>query len=123
MTPAVERPTVDRRAFIARFIRDNGLNYSEATRLYETMCRIFEDAIVAGSKVRIGRMGAIVPVWRPGRDIHMHFKVVKGAKGGGRRIQTGVHRTFYMDGRYDFKFVLYRRFIQTRQLKWFLDFP
>jgi hypothetical protein len=110
--------TIDRRAFVTRFMSESGLSYADACRVYETMCRTFEDGIVTGSKIRIGKVGAIVPVWKPGREINMHFK-----RGKGQVIETGVHRTYYIDGRYTFKFNLYDRFVQTHQLKWFMDFP
>lgn len=112
-----KQPTYDRRVFVARFMKE-GLSYSQACRLYTVMCSVFEEAIVSGSKVTIGRVGAIVPCWRPPRDIQMHFRLKAG-----RKVEKGIHRTFFMDGRYDFKWRLYRRFMETRQLKWLLDMP
>lgn len=113
-----ENSTVDRKAFIARFMSESGLSYAQACRVYETMCRAFEDGVVTGSKIRIGKLGAIVPIWKPGRDHHMHFRVAKG-----RKVETGIHRTYHIDGRYTFKFNLYRQFVNTHQLRWFLDMP
>lgn len=110
--------TIDRKAFVSRFMSESGFSYAEACRAYEAMCRTFEDGIVTGSKIRIGKVGAIVPVWKPGRAINMHFKRVKGDV-----VETGVHRTYYMDGRYTFKFNLYDQFVATHSLKWFSDFP
>jgi len=113
----LEQSTYDRRAFVNRFMREGGLTYSKACRMYEVMCLTFEDAIITGSKITVGRVGAIVPYWRPPRDVQMHFRKQ------GRNIEKGVHRTFFMDGRFDFKFRLYRRFMETRQLKWLIDMP
>lgn len=113
----IEHATCDRRTFISRYMKDGGLTYSQACRQYEIMCSVFEEAIITGSKVTIGRVGAIVPRWKPPRDIQMHFRK------RGKHVEKGVHRTFYMDGRYDFKFHLYRRFMATRQLKWLIDMP
>ena len=48
----------------------------------------------------------------------MHFKRTAGGK-----VVTGVHRNFFMDGRFEFKFKLYKRFMATRQLKWTVDMP
>jgi hypothetical protein len=110
--------TYERRAFIAHFMKEGGLTYSQSCRMYAIMCSVFEEAIITGSKVTIGRVGAIVPCWRPPRDIQMHFRLKRG-----RKVEKGVHRTFFMDGRFDFKFKLYRRFMETRQLKWLLDMP
>lgn len=95
----------------------DGLTYSQACRLYVTMCAVFEEAIITGNKVTIGRVGAIVPYWKPPRDYQMHF-----CRRGGK-VEKGVHRTFFVDGRYDFKFRLYRRFMESRQLKWLIDMP
>ena len=114
---SIEQTTYDRRAFVAKFMGDAGLTYSQACRVYETMCAVFEEAIITGSKVTIGRVGAIVPYWRPPRDIQMHFRKQ------GKVVETGIHRTFFLDGRYDFKFKLYRKFMETRQLKWLIDMP
>lgn len=113
----LERTTYDRRAFVTRYMKDGGLTYSQACRMYEVTCQLFEEAIVTGNKITIGRVGAIVPYWRPPRDIQMHFRKQ------GKLVEKGVHRTFFMDGRYDFKFKLYRQFLQTRKLKWLIDMP
>lgn len=109
---------VTRKDFVLRWMRECGVTYSQACRIYESMCRSFEEGIVAGSKIRVGRVGAVVPVWRAGRDIHMHFAVGKGKK-----VKRGIHRTFNMDGRYVFKFNVYDQFIANHQLKWFLEWP
>ena len=98
-------------------MRDGGLTYSQACRLYEVMCLSFEEAIITGSKIKLGRVGAIVPRWKQPRDYQMHFRK------NGKRIERGVHRTFFVDGRYEFKFRLYRKFMETRQLKWLTDMP
>ena len=117
MSDKIDQATCDRRAFVSRFMREGGLTYSQACRIYDVMCLTFADAIVTGNKITVGRVGSIVPCWRPPRDIQMHFRR-KGTK-----IEKGVHRTFFMDGRYDFKFKLYKKFMQTRQLKWLVDMP
>ena len=111
-----DQTTFDRRAFVAKFMSEGGLTYSQACRQYDVMCSVFEEGIVTGTKITIGRVGAIVPYWRPPRDIQMHFRK------RGKKLER-VHRTFFMDGRFDFKFRLYRKFMQSRQLKWLLDMP
>lgn len=110
--------TVTRRVFVSRFMADCGVSYAQACRIYESMCRTFEDGVVAGSKIAIGRVGAINPVWQPPRTYQMHFE-----RKSGHEVKRGVHRTYSMDGRFTFKFNLYRRFSRTRQLKWFAEFP
>ena len=108
-----EKATFDRRFFIERFMKEGGLTYSHACRIFDAMCGVFRDGIVTGNRVTIGRVGALMPVWRPPREINMHFQVKKGKK-----VERGVHRTYFMDGRYEFKFRLYRRFIAQHQLHW-----
>jgi hypothetical protein len=98
-------------------MREGGLTYSQACRIYDVMCRTFEEAIVTGTKITVGRVGAIVPFWRPPREFQMHFRKK------GKKIERGIHRTYYMDGRFDFKFRLYRRFLETRRLQWLIDMP
>lgn len=110
--------TVTRRVFVSRFMSDCGVSYAQACKIYDSMCRTIEDGVVAGSKISIGRVGAISPVWQPPRTYHMHFE-----RKSGRRVAKGIHRTYSMDGRFMFKFHLFRRFSQTRQLKWFAEFP
>ena len=111
-----EKETFDRRVFVERFMKEGGASYSQACRLFDVMCGVFRDGIVTGNRVTIGRVGALMPVWRPPREHHMHFRVKKGGV-----IERGVHRTFFMDGRYEFKFRTYRRFIEAHSLKWFLS--
>ena len=113
-----EQSTFDRRVFIDRFMQHGGLTYVQASRLYDVMCQTFEEAIVTGNKVTIGRVGAIVPCWRPSREVQMHFRKKRGGN-----VERGIHRTFFLDGRFGWKFKLYRRFTETRKLKWLLDMP
>jgi hypothetical protein len=110
--------TVTRRVFVSRFMRDCGFSYEKASRIYASMCRTFEDGVTNGSKVGIGRLGAIVPVWQQPRTIHMHFE-----RKSGQRVTRGIHRTYSVDGRFVFKFIVYRRFSQTRAMRWFAEFP
>lgn len=109
---------IGRGQFIQMFMNRCGFTYAEATRAYECMCYAFEEGIVGGKRVNIGRVGAVVPEWKPGRDIHMHFTVEKG-----RKVRTGLKRTYHKDGHYTFKFKLYDQFVATRNLEWFLEFP
>jgi len=115
---SVEKGTVARESFISKFMKEGGLTYSQSIRMFDVMCNVFEEGIVTGNKIRIGRVGALIPSWRPPRDIHMHFRIRKG-----RMMEQGIHRTYYADGRYEFRFKLFKRFMDTRQLHWFIDMP
>lgn len=110
--------TITRRDFVARYMRECGVPYALACKIYDTTCRAFEDGVIRGVKIAIGRVGAVVPVVKSARDIHMHFTKVKGGK-----IDTSIKRTYTLDGRFSFKFRLYKNFMRTRHLKWFLDYP
>ena len=88
------------------------MTYAQAVAAYAAMVNTFDDGIVNARKIVIGRVGAVIPVWHSPRDVRMGFK----------RGQDGVKRAtkvFHMDGRYKFKFRLFRRFIETRNLRWF----
>lgn len=109
--------SITRRDFVQRFMRQCGMTYSQACRAYEAMCDTFEHGVVTASKVCIGRVGAIQPIYQPPREFTMHFKVGKG-----RRI-VRCKRQYSMGGRYVFKFELYRNFVDTHSLRWFADEP
>jgi nucleoid DNA-binding protein len=109
-----DKQTYDRRIFIDRFMHDGNLNYSDACRIYDIMCQTVSDAITSGNKVTFGRVGALKPTWRAPREVRMHFRVKPG-----KTIEKGVHRTFYMDGRLDYRFKLYKQFVSTHKLNWF----
>lgn len=94
-------------------MRECSVTYRQACALYDSMCRAFEDGVVEGSQIRIGRVGTLQPVWRPARAHHMHFVREKGGV-----VKTGIHRTYHLDGRYHFKFKLYRQFLNTKSLRW-----
>lgn len=107
--------TVTRREFVSRFMRQCGMTYSEACRAYRCMVSIFEDGVVSGSRICVGHVGALKPVWKKPREVTMPFKVVRG-----RKLEK-TRRVYALGGRYSFKFVLYANFIQTRSLRWFAD--
>ena len=94
-------------------MRDAGITYDDAARIYDCMVSAIEDAVVNGEVVRFGRVGAIVPVVRPPREVQMGFKLGKG-----RKVSL-VRRIFNLDSRLVFKFRLYRKFTDTRTLHWF----
>lgn len=108
--------TVNRREFVQRFMRQCGVTYAQASQIFECMVAVFEDGICSGSKIRVGRVGSLVPVWRQPREITMSFRKKRGGK------LEKSKRVYVMDGRYVFKFHLYRRFMDTHNLRWFLDF-
>jgi len=94
-------------------MRDTNISYAQANLVYDSMTRIFEDAITTGATVRVGRVGAIVAVRRPPREIRMGFEVGKG-----RKVKK-VTRIYNLDSRMSFSFRVYEKFIQSHSLHWF----
>lgn len=108
-------PTITRREFVTRFMRDAGLSYLNACRVYDTMVRVVEDGVVSGSKVSFGQVGSIVPVWRKPRELTKHFERRPG------NVIVRSKRTYVLDGRYVYKFNVYKKFKDTHRLNWHVD--
>ena len=100
--------SVNRREFIAAFIKA-GLKYRQACDAYNAMTDVFRDAIVAGNRVNVGRVGALVPTVRPPRVVNMGLK--SDASGG--------YRKYLLGRRVRYKFTMFKRFIDNHQLRWF----
>ena len=64
-----------------------------------------EDAIVNGQKIQFGHLGALAPQLMPPRAINMGFK--------------NKQATYYLGQRIRYKFMLFRKFIERHQLRWF----
>ncbi len=105
--------TINRREFVSRFMRDGGIGYVQACRIYDTMVSVIEDGVCAGAKIKIGKVGAIHPVRRPAREVSMNFKMGKG-----RKVSKARH-IISLGPRLCYKFRLYRQFMATRSLNWF----
>ena len=75
------------------------------------MVSLIEDSVLNGTRVNIGRVGAITPVTRPARNVNMGFQRVQGGK-----IER-VKRVFHLDERLDWKFNLFREFKQRHRLR------
>jgi nucleoid DNA-binding protein len=105
--------TVNRRAFIARFMREGGLTYVQARRVYDTMVAVIEDGVCAGAKIKIGKVGSIYPVRRHARAVSMNFRM-----GQGRKV-TAARHVFNIGPRICYQFRLFHRFMETHSLTWF----
>lgn len=108
-----KQDSINKPEFAARIQRELSVSLEVAEKLYDSMVHVFEDAVVTGSKVKIGHVGVIVPKRRPPREIRMGFEVAKG-----HRIKK-VTRIYNLDSRLDFRFRIYRAFINSRSLQWF----
>lgn len=108
-----KQDSINKPDFIQRFQRELGVSLPQADKFYDVMVRVFEDAIVRGAKIKVGHVGIIIPVRRPPREIRMGFSVGKGKK------VKKTTRIYNIDSRLDFKFRVYRKFIDSRSLHWF----
>ena len=104
--------TVVKRAdFIRNIVKNEGLTYAQASAAFDAVIQTLEDGICAGSKIQLGKIGAIVPVRLDPRPVQMHFR---------RQGNTVVHqeRTYFLGSRIKFKFRLFKAFLQSRTLSW-----
>ena len=90
MTSEFNKKTCDRRTFVKNYMAAGGLTYTQACRVYDVMCKTFEEAILNGTKITVGRVGAVVPHWRAPRDVQMHFGTSPGPRGRRESRGTGT---------------------------------
>lgn len=105
--------SINRREFVARFMRECGVSYVQACRIFDTMVSVIEDGVCAGAKIGFGRVGAITPVRRPPRTVVQNCRVTKG-----RKVQRKQH-VYELGPRIVYKLKIYRQFMQTHNLNWF----
>ena len=99
---------MSRSRFEDEFVRA-GFSYEEARRAYAVLLSVFENSIISGDKVTLGRIGALVPTKRPPRIVKMGFK----------RTKEGVEkvgREFLYGETIRWKFRIYRRFAKKHQV-------
>lgn len=104
---------ITRAEFIRRYMNDCGLSYLESCKVYETTVSVIEDAVITGTKIGFGKVGAIVPVMMPPRVISMGFVAEKG-----HQIKK-VKREYNIGSRVKWNFRVYKKFIATHRLRWF----
>lgn len=109
---AMKSEPLTRAKFIAKFMHTLGCSYVEACNIYDCMVEQFKEAVVDGSKIYIGRVGALDPVWQEPKVVHMGFKRVVGSV-------VREDREFVLGRRIRYRFRLFKRFIQQHQLNWF----
>ncbi len=108
------RKSINRNDFISAFMRSCGVTFSQACLLFDTMVSVFQDGMVNGAKIRIGRLGALDPVRHEPKTVHMSF----------RRTKEGLVRqrhVYFLDQRIAYKVQIYRRFINTHNLHWYSE--
>jgi hypothetical protein len=103
---------ITRATFVRKYMEYCGMSYVEACRAYDCMVNTFQNAVLRGVRVNIGRVGAVQPVWVQPREVRMGFRRQKGGI-------VKVHSRYFLDGRYRYKFRLFRQFIRNNELQWF----
>lgn len=101
---------VTRFEFIRRLMAA-GMTYTTASTAYDTFIRTLEDAVVNGTRVNFGKLGALKPVHQKSRSVHMGFKRV------GNSVEK-VSRTFFLGRRIKYRFQVYDKFARTHELFW-----
>lgn len=104
--------SITRSEFVRRYMAA-GFSYEQATKAFKVTVGVIEDAVVAGSRVGLGRVGALVPVMQRARVISMGFKRKKGG------VVEKIRREYNMGQRLKWRFILFKRFEETHSLKWF----
>jgi len=89
----------------------SGFTYEEAAKAYKVTVSVIEDAIIAGSRVGFGKVGAVIPVVTKARVVNMGFQRVRG---GIKHVQ----REYNIGQRIRWKFSLFRKFEETHNLRW-----
>ena len=107
----IRGPSITRRDFISKFMKDCGLNYDQACRVYSCMVSVVADAVVSQTKIGIGQVGAIFPIKRPPRAITMGFRRMKGGE-----IER-TRRTYHLDERISWQFKLFEEFEKKHNLR------
>lgn len=100
---------VKRADFIRNIVNTQDLTYAQASAAFDAVMKTLEDGICDGSKIQLGKIGAIVPVKLDPRPVQMNFKREHG------------QRTYFLGSRIKFKFRLFKAFLQSRTLNWKLD--
>jgi hypothetical protein len=90
-------------------LQTRGFDYVDAVKAYEAMVSVFEDSIIRGARVGIGKVGALVPTRLPPKVVHMGFQRENG------QIKK-VSREYILGRRVRYKFNLHRSFIRRHSL-------
>jgi len=105
-----QKTAVNRIDFIRKFMLA-GLTYDQACRVYSCMIGLLEDSVINGDKIKFGKIGCLLPVRKPPRDVVMGFM-----RGPGN-VMTRSKRVFHLDARTDYRFNFYREFVRKHQLR------
>jgi hypothetical protein len=108
-----ERPTVNRRDFIRRWMEDCGVTFDAATAIYRAMVSTFEEGVANGQKISIGHVGALIPKWQEPRQVTMGFRRVP------KRGVVRQRQTYLLDSRIHYRFRLHKEWINTHHLNWY----
>lgn len=102
--------TVKRSDFVKKLMQA-GMSYEDSKKAYRSFVAVLEDAVVSGSRVNFGRLGALKPIARKSRSVHMGFE----RKGNTMRKTS---KTYFLGRRITYKFQIYARFANSHELNW-----
>lgn len=106
------KKTIDRARFIKNYMSHGGLTYLQAIKAYDAMTFTFENAVINGDKISIGRVCCLDPETKEPREVHMGF--VRD----GDKIKK-ISRTYYVGRRVKYKVKIHKKFKQTHEIGWF----
>ena len=111
--PRSKHSVVGRQQLLQRLVKDCGLSYTEAAKIYSTFVAVIGDAVVAGSKISIGKVLSLTPSIRDPRTVNMNFLKTPGGE------IRHVKRTYVLGRRLKYSVNLHREFLNSRHLSWF----
>ena len=101
-----------RNKFVKALMDKGGFSFTQACRAFDCMTGVIADGVVTGSQMRLGKVGALLPVRTGSRECHMGF----------RRTKDGVEqvkRVFAIGPRLRYRFKVFDKFLEKNKLDWF----
>jgi len=109
----LNKKPVARIDFVRGFMR-GGLNYKQATIAYESLCKIMEDAVVNGERIKIGKVCSLSPRWRAPKEVTMSFEKTPGG------IKK-TRKTYFLGHRIRYAVNIYDEFLKNHEINWFAN--
>ncbi len=100
-TEPLRKKTIKREDFVEAFVRQ-GMTYEAAINAFDAMVQTFENAVVNGQNVRIGKMCCLSAVKKPPRQVKSGFN----------------GRTTFLGTRIVYKMRIFRGWMDSRRLNW-----
>jgi len=98
---------------------NSGLTYVDAGACYDTMVSVFQDAVVEGHRVKLGKLGVLEPHILPPRTVKMGFVRERDEQTKKLSVVKRVTTEYTIGARLKYKLKLNRSFLEKHQLRWF----